>query len=298
MTDVAVVIGNYQGEELLPDLLASLERQTQPPAEVIVADGDSADASTTVAESHGARVLRCRNGGLGFLYNRGAEAAAAPYVLLLNNDVELEPSCLQLLARALDEDETRFAADATQVAWDDGRLVHGRTEIRRGRLLREYIPGLSLEHLLAATAQTAVVAANGAAMMVRRQKLRELGGFDETFFMEWEDLDLCWRAWLRDWPSVYVPDAVLRHRVGAVTTKRVLPRRLSSSHHNLVRFALKCLPPAAAGRVLAGELLRLPRHPRIVCPALARVVRELPEIARLRRELAPTRRAFEELIAL
>ena len=53
-------------------------------------------------------------------------------------------------------------------------------------------------------------------MLVRRERLLELGGFDETFFMDFEDLDLCWRAWLRGWASVYVPDAVVRHRVGAV----------------------------------------------------------------------------------
>ena len=41
------------------------------------------------------------------------------------------------------------------------------------------------------------MSAHGAAMLVRRELLLELGGFDETFFMEWEDLDLCWRAWLR-----------------------------------------------------------------------------------------------------
>jgi len=72
-----------------------------------------------------------------------------------------------------------------------------------------------------------------------------------------EDLDLCWRAWLRGWPSVYVPAARLRHRVGAVTTERMRARRSASSHHNLLRFALKCLPPTAAARVVVGELLRL-----------------------------------------
>ena len=38
-------------------------------------------------------------------------------------------------------------------------------------------------------------------MLVRRSMFLELGGFDETFFMEWEDLDLCWRAWLRGWST-------------------------------------------------------------------------------------------------
>jgi GT2 family glycosyltransferase len=124
-------------------------------------------------------------------------------------------------------------------------------------------------------------------MLVRREMALALRGFDETFFLEWEDLDLCWRAWLRGWSTMYVPTAVVRHRVGAVTTESMLARRLSSSHHNLVRFALKCLPARAAARVVGGELMRLPRHPRLIAPALLSVVRELPEIVRERRALRP-----------
>ena len=160
----------------------------------------------------------------------------------------------------------------------------------------EYLPGLRLEHLEESETPLPTVCANGASMVVRREMMLELGGFDETFFMEWEDLDLCWRAWLKGWPTVYVPAAVVRHRVGAVTTRAVLPRRLASSHHNLVRFALKCLPPRAAARVVVGELLRLPRHPRAIAAGLLAVSRELPEILRLRRRLQPRPELLEQFL--
>jgi GT2 family glycosyltransferase len=141
------------------------------------------------------------------------------------------------------------------------------------------------------------VCSNGAAMLVRRSMFSDLGGFDETFFMEWEDLDLCWRGWLRGWRTVYVPDAVVRHRVGAVTTEAVRPRRSASSHHNLMRFALKCLPATAAARVIAGELLRLPAHPRAVALGLAATVAELPAIARERRRIRPSRAFLDWTLA-
>ncbi|HZO97852.1 MAG TPA: glycosyltransferase family 2 protein [Gaiellaceae bacterium] len=294
---VAVVIGNHQGERLLPDCLASLRAQTRPPAEVIVADGASTDGSVAVAEREGARVLRCPNAGLGFLYNRGAEAAAATLVLFLNNDVALDPGCVEALAAALEDDPARFAADARQLDWEGRGLVHGRTTLRRGRLWGEYLPGLHLDPLAPSDGTAVTVCANGAAMLVRRDRHLELGGFDETFFLEWEDLDLCWRAWLRGWPTVFVPEARVRHRVGAATAPGARARRSASSHHNLVRFALKCLPPAAAARVVAGELLRLPRHPRAVAPGLAAAAREAPEIVRLRRSLRPSARVFDELLS-
>ena len=194
----------------------------------------------------------------------------------------LERRCVELLTAELTTDATRFAADPTQLDWPGARVIHARTTLRRGRLLREFIPGLHLDSVVEADGVVPTISANGAAMLVRRSMFLALGGFDETFFMEWEDLDLCWRAWLRGWGSVYVPDASLRHRVGAVTTSTVAPRRSASSHHNMMRFALKCLPRSTAARVLVGELLRLPAHPRAVGAGGARLAVELPEIMRLR----------------
>jgi GT2 family glycosyltransferase len=295
--EIAVVVGNHQGEHLLRDCLESVRSQTRPPNAVVVVDGGSTDRSVAVAEELGASVLPAPNRGLGFLYNLGARAVQADYVLLSNNDVAYEPDCLAQLAEALDAETQRFAADPTQLGWDDGRVIHARTRLARGRLWREYLPGLHLEDDASADGVVPTVSAHGAAMLVRRDKLLDLGCFDESFFMEWEDLDLCWRAWSRGWQSVYVPDARVRHRVGGVTTQDVRARRSASSHHNLMRFALKCLPASAAARVVAGELLRLPKHPRAIGTACARVAREAPEIARARRELRPRRELLEWMLA-
>jgi GT2 family glycosyltransferase len=281
--EVAVVIGNHQGEQVLGDCLESIASQSVPVSETLVVDGASTDASRSVAESHDVRFISSPNRGLGFLYNRGVEATSAAYVLLLNNDVALDMRCVELLAAELDADDTRFAADPTQFDWDGDRVIHARTTITGGRLLREYIPGLHLDSIVAADGVVSTVSAHGAAMLVRRSMFMELGGFDETFFMEWEDLDLCWRAWLRGWSSVYVPDASLRHRVGAVTSNTVAQRRSASSHHNMMRFALKCLPRAEAARVLLGELIRLPAHPRAIGTGALQLVPELPRIVSLRR---------------
>ena len=295
--DVAVVVGNYRGEKLLADCLASVQQQSLRPREVLVVDGASPDRSVEIAEGLAARVLRRENRGLGFLYNEGARASSSEFVLLLNNDVALDEHCLELLAAALTADESLFAADPRQVDWNSERDVKARTTLARGRLLREYIPSLHLDDRVASSETVPTVSAHGAAMLVRRELLLELGGFDETFFMEWEDLDLCWRAWLRGHGSVYVPEAWLRHRVGAATSPADLSQRLSSSHHNLMRFALKCLPVGAAARVLVGELLRLPAHPRLIAPASLALSRELPEILACRRQIRPSRAHLDWLLA-
>jgi GT2 family glycosyltransferase len=294
----AVVVGNHQGELVLPDCLESLSKQTRAPDEVLVVDGGSTDGSEAVAAHYGARFIRAPNLGLSRLYNTGAQATECELVLLCNNDVAFDPSCLELLAAALRDDPARFAADPTQLSWDGSRVIHARTTIRRGSLLHEYIPGLHLEDDVPAGETVPTVSAHGAAMLVRRSKLLALGSFDDSFFMEWEDLDLCWRAWARGWASVYVPDARLRHRVGAVTAENVRRRRQASSHHNLVRFALKCLPAGPAARAVAGTLLRLPRHPGSIAPALGRVLGEYPEIRAARRTVPGKEDVFKRLTSL
>ena len=103
-------------------------------------------------------------------------------------------------------------------------LVHARARSDAGRFLRQLLPGYRIDLTVPAESARSTVCANGGAMLVRRERMLELGGFDETFFMDFEDIDLCWRAWLRGWPSVYVPDAFVRHRVGAVTTQAIAPR--------------------------------------------------------------------------
>jgi len=296
LTDVAAVIGNFNGEPYLADCIASLQAQESPPTEIVVVDGGSVDGGVSLAKRLGARVVERPNLGLGHLYNVGVAETAAEHVFLANNDIALEPRCLERLSRALEDDEGAFAADARQLDWDGVRTIHARTTLTRGRMLHEYLPGLHLDPNVPADEISATVCANAAAMLVRRSMFRELGGFDETFFMEWEDLDLCWRGWLRGWRTLYVPDAVVRHRVGAVTTAPLQPRRSASSHHNLVRFALKCLPREAALRVVIGELLRLPAHPRAVVLGLVGVIGELPEIIRARRGMENGVRVLQSML--
>jgi GT2 family glycosyltransferase len=291
---ISVVIANYQGEQLLPECLASLERQTMPPVEVIVVDVGSSDRSTDVAQEYGAVVVEADNRGVGPAYNTGAGIARGELVLCSNNDVAYDDDCLELLAAALGADPSRFAADPCQLDWDGRRVIHAQTRLHTAGLLGQPLPGLLVDHVVHAETTVPTVAANGAAMLVRRDRLSELGGFDKTFFMEYEELDLCWRAWLRGWETVYVPSARVRHRVAASTSEaNALPARVASAHHNMTRFALKCLPRRAAARVVVGQALRCAAHPRMVGPALARVICELPEILAERRALRPDPRLYE-----
>ena len=132
--EITVIVGNYEGESLLGDILGSLDGQTRPATATIVVDAMSKDRSAALAEELGARVLTRENRGLGYLYNEGARAASTPYVFLVNNDVALDSRCLELLGAELDRDERRFAADPRQMSWSGEELVHARAMLKRGPL--------------------------------------------------------------------------------------------------------------------------------------------------------------------
>ena len=72
---------------------------------------------------------------------------------------------------------------------------------------------------------------------------RELGGFDPTFVFDYEDTDLCWRAWRRGWRTVYTPEAIARHHVGAsfAAHPHQALRRLYSGRKNRQRFVWKTM---------------------------------------------------------
>ena len=294
MPDVAVVISSYENEADLPHCLASVGAQSLTPSRVLVVDAGSSDASVDVARANGAEAMVVENRGLGHLYNTGVRAVDSELVFLANADVALHERCLEHLSAALDAGD-RWAADPKQLDWSGERVIHARTTLGRGSL-RDLIPFVRIDPVAPSDGVVPTFAANAGAMLVRRERMLELGGFDEAFFMDYEDVDLSWRAWQRGWASVYVPSAVVRHRVGASTGEASARRRRISAHHNMVRFALKCLPPHLAAAVVAGEILRALAHPRIVGTALGGVARALPEILRERRRLRPSRALHRWLV--
>jgi GT2 family glycosyltransferase len=148
---------------------------------------------------------------------------------------------------------------------------------------------------------------------VRRDRFEALDGFDPTFFIDFEDTDLCWRAWRRGWRTIYVPDAVLYHKVGMSgdeyqhLIRGVAPgqvpkfwfRRRVSYHTNLLRFGLKVLPAADVARLAAALAARAVWHVAhrnlklalSIVLAFAHNARRLPDTLAARRRVRDGARA-------
>lgn len=242
---VSVIVLNYNGAHLLPDCLESLLAQDPPCLEILVVDNASTDESMAVVR----RYPKVRweglptNEGLGPGYNAGAAVANGEYLFFVNNDTWFERDCARQLLKAFQGDDI-LAADPLQMDWAGSRVIHGAQRFRWGwRYWRRPIPGIDPYQDFTPGRQREIPWACAGAMLVDRKKFEALGGFDPTFFLDYEDMDLCWRGWLRGWKTLCIPSARLRHRVGASgEVPGVHARRTLSQVKNAQRFAFKVMP--------------------------------------------------------
>jgi len=216
---VSIVIVNWNGSHHLRIALPSLSQQSYSPLEVLVVDNGSSDESRQSVEAAQATWIGLpRNIGLAAACNEGSRRARGNYLVFLNNDMRFPRDFISFLTKALIEDENAFATDARQLNWDGTEEIHLATRLRKRTLIGSYLrPGFLplLDSIQEPSFDPVpVFQACSAAMAVRRNKFESLNGFDERLPVSWEDTEICWRAWLRGWPTLFVPEAVCWHRVG------------------------------------------------------------------------------------
>jgi len=216
---VSVVIANRNGAHHLRLCLPSLLAQSYQPLEIVVVDNNSTDDSKLVAEQFGVRWIGLTtNVGLAPALNRGAAAASGEFLLFVNNDMRFDQGFVEALVRALLDDANTFAADGMQYDWDGTALGHTATRLSKRPpqtcVSVEIVPGLYMWQEQTQENSPALMA-SAACMLVRRGLFRNLDGFDEKLPLGSEDIDICWRAWIKGLRTVYVPRAICWHRVGS-----------------------------------------------------------------------------------
>ena len=265
LAKVSAIVLNYNGVHLLPDCLQSLQEQTYKNLEIIVVDNASVDNSRQVAESYeGVRFLQLdRNYGLSVANNKAAQKAEGEYLFIVNNDVRLDRECIFHLVTEIEKSPDVFAIDPTQYDWEGTKIINRGWKFRRTGFFTGHLPFLEFEGF---NVNGETIFACAGAMLVRKKMFDELGGFDSTFFIDNEDFDLCWRAWTRGWRCVYVPEAILYHKVGMSTDERMREmgkvaapkinlKRAVSYQKNLQRFVLKTMPLRMVTLFFLSQLL-------------------------------------------
>ncbi len=226
-TVLTIVIVNYNSGEHLRECLRSIHASgTQTPFRVEVVDNDSRDGSTEIVTEGLPRVHLTRNRknvGFGRANNQVFRSVAdTRYFLALNPDIVVTPGSLDTMCRFMDE-HPEVGVCGCKLLNPDGSLQfscrtwpHPLTIFLRGLRVEKYFPENRrfLDYYMrdwdhGDTAEVDWVL--GSCMMIRRALFSNVGGFDERFFMYYEDVDLALRAWQAGWKVVYIPDVHMLH---------------------------------------------------------------------------------------
>jgi len=214
---LSVVIPNWNGAEHLPTCLDSLRRQTVDDAEVIVVDNGSSDDSLELLERHypEVRVLALNeNRGFAGACNAGMRTARGPFIVLLNNDTEVDERWLEEVLAAFERHPRAGMVASKMLLFDQRDRFHTAGDFYRldglpgNRGVWQRDEGQYDE-------EEYVFGACGGSAAYRRAMLEDVGLLDEDFFYSCEDVDLAWRAQLAGWRCVYTPQAVVYHKLSA-----------------------------------------------------------------------------------
>lgn len=214
---LSVIIPHYNGAELLPACFNALRAQTYPHLEIMLVDNGSTDESLALTRRDFPEVKIIELGqnlGLTGAINRGIEQAGGQIIAALNNDTEVSPGWARALVNALQVHPDAGIAASKILLFDRRNILHsagdgfGIDGIPINRGVWQEDKG-QFDH------DTYIFGGCGGAVAYRREMLEDIGLFDEDLFMYLEDVDLNWRAQIAGYRAVFVPQAVVYHRLSA-----------------------------------------------------------------------------------
>jgi len=307
----SVIVITYNGKHHLEACLSSLQRQSATDFETILVDNASTDGSAEYVRHAFPWVRVVANAtNLGFAEgnNVAAKTARGEVLVFLNDDTEVEPDWLERILWPFDEDPAIGIAGCKMVDFH-----HRDTEIRAlcdifGYAINDGFPRTPSRHQY-----HDVFYVPGFSMAIRTRLFESLKGFDESYFMFAEDLDLAWRALLGGWRMVTVGDGTVYHKFGGSlpgiqivvdgprrfrTTlwKRELGERnlLTTLLKNYSALTLTWLLPSYGAGLVAEIVFFMIRGRRDVVVAYGRAVianmRALPRILEIRKQVQRKRR--------
>lgn len=241
-----VVVLNWNGEKVIRECLSSLMKVRDVHLEIIVVDNASDDGSTEIVRkefpsatlvSNPRNLLFAEGNNIGI---RQAMESGARRILFLNNDTEVEPFFAGRLLDALESDPGAGIAgpkilyfDDPQKIWYGGAGFYPVLGIPRHFGIRRMDGSFPEERC-----ETEWV--SGCAMLVKREVIEDVGGFDPSYEMYCEDVDFCLRARRAGWKCIYEPNARVWHKVssssGGGMTPFKLEHRIASTKTLFRRF--------------------------------------------------------------
>lgn len=250
-----VIIVNWNGKALLTDTLYALKAQTEQPFHTIIVDNDSHDGSVEFIRRnfpHIDVIALDWNSGFAHANNVAILKVCTPYTILLNNDAVPSRLWVSSLTNALDETPDAGMAASKMLYFDapglidrvgDAYTTAGVAKLRGRKEFSTFFN--SPEWIFGACAGAAIY---------RTEALRDVGLFDDDFFLVNEDVDLSFRLQLRGYKCLYVPEAVVFHKASS-TIVHDSEISVYYGHRNLEWVYVKNLPLALIIKTLPLHIL-------------------------------------------
>jgi len=235
---VSIVIPSYytpnKDLNLLTNCLNSVFSSKYENYEVVVVDDASEVPLSRLLDrqmlSKITLIRNQHNSGYGYSCNAGAKLAKGRYICFLNDDMKLKPNTLDILVQTAHRHKVQGIFVCKEVDYYDEKIVRSV-----GMAMDRFGNTLSLKNANCKS----VFYAPGSPSFMRLNIFREIGGFDEDFYLFVEDIDLSWRVRLRNYEIIDVGDAVVHH-FGSITTRHEFtPFHLYLYQRNTARVFIK-----------------------------------------------------------
>ena len=214
---LSIVIVNWNTRDLLLAVLGRLLPSPRTKAEVIVVDNQSSDDSVAAAQRAFPQAIvlpQPKNGGFAYGVNRGLERARGQWILLFNTDADGSWNEIDRFVAAASR-EPDAAVFGPKIVDEHGTV---QTSAWRAHRPRHALPEALFLDRLRDHAQPAVATGvdvvSGCVFLIRRAVLAKVGGFDERFFMYFEEADFCERVRRAGWRVRWLPDGSFVHAGG------------------------------------------------------------------------------------
>ncbi len=259
---VWVAVLHYLGVEHTRKCLNSIKNLEHRPFQILITDNSSPDKSGSLLHqefpdchyqllSENKGFAGGSNASVNYCIEHGAE-----WVWILNNDTELDADSLsKLLSMAAKNPKAAILGAAVFTPTETGFHQSGIGQIDFAKA-KTYERGEIDKSKETIECQWL----SGSNMLIRSQAFKEIGGFDENFYLYFEDTDLCWRLREQGWTCVFVPGANLRHIGNASTQGKLAIWRAYYHTRNRLLFFLKVKHGVAAIPVLFAILTHVFRH--------------------------------------
>lgn len=256
--------------------------------QIHVVDNASTDGSVKSVPPDVSVLRLSRNEGFGRAVNGAFQSTTRDLVLLLNPDTRVTLDAINSMIASFDDPEV--GAVQPLLLLPDGKVDSAGSFLSWSGFLVHRVYGMKPSLLSEEDTGSEIFAAKGAALMVRAAAFRDVGGFDPSFFLYFEDTDLCWRLWLRGWKVMLSPSASVLHFTGgsakqlpsSVIDYHSFRNRISSLCKNLSAWRLALILPihisacclTAVAYLMAGRY----RNARAVLNAVYWNIRSTPAL--------------------